>query len=332
MGLEAAGTFLKTYSSFFATTHTRADGDAIASVLAAAACCRWLGRPCRVVIPDPKPHDSFRFLPGIETVEGAEDVEPGFSPEAAIVVDVPNLERLGAVRRLLPEMERVANIDHHPSNTGFGGAVYVDPGASSSAELLHDLALHLGLPVDGELAVLIYTGIVYDTGRFAFSNTSPKAVSIAAEMLRRGVEPHEVSRALYYERRVADLRALGRCMEALELHLEGRVSVMSVPHALYASHPAPPLDTEGFVDTALSVEGVEVACLLKEEEPGMVRVSLRSKGPCDVDAVARSFDGGGHVKAAGCSLSGSLEEVKGEVVVALGRAMALGRSTEVSSG
>jgi phosphoesterase RecJ-like protein len=331
MGIEAVATFLTSHKSFFATTHTRADGDAIASVLAVAACCRRLGRHCRIIIPDAKPQDSYRFLPGIELIEGAETIEAGFSPEAAIVVDVPNLDRLGLVRQYLPAMERVANIDHHPSNIGFGDATYVDPGASSSVELVYDLVLHLGLDVDEELAVLVYTGIVYDTGRFSFSNTSPKALAIAAEMLRRGVDPHEVSSSLYYERPVADLRALGHCMGGLELHLADKVSVMSVPYTMYASHPKPPLHTEGFVDTALSVEGVEVACLLKEEEPGKVRVSLRSKGPCDVDAVARSFGGGGHVKAAGCGLSGSLVEVKSKVLEALSRAMGLKRPTEVRS-
>jgi phosphoesterase RecJ-like protein len=332
MGIEAVGTFLQAYGSFFATTHKRADGDAIASVLAVAACCRQLGRPCRVVIPDSKPHASYDFLPGIDAVEGVDAIGAGFSAEAAVVVDVPNLKRIGSIRDYLPPMDRVANIDHHPSNSGFGGAVYVDTEASSTVELIYDVARHLGLSIDRELAVLVYTGILYDTGRFSFSNTSPKALAIASEMLQLGVDPHEVSRALYYERPAADLRALGRCMEKLELHLGDRVSLMTVPHALYAAHPTSPLNTEGFVDTALSVEGVEVACLLKEEEPGKVRVSLRSKGPCNVDAVARQFDGGGHVKAAGCSLSGSLEEVKEKLLEALARALAAEAATEVTRG
>lgn len=93
--------------------------------------------------------------------------------------------------------------------------------------------------------------------------------------------------------------------------------MMTVPNALYAAHASPPLDTEGFVDAALSVQGVEVACLLKEELPGTVRVSLRSKGPVDVNAVARGFNGGGHVKAAGCEISGSLEEAEAKLLEAL---------------
>ena len=157
-------------------------------------------------------------------------------------------------------------------------------------------------------------------------------MAIAAEMLRLGVDPHAVSRAIFYERPVASLRALGSCLEALELHLDRRVSIMTVPQALYAAHSDPPLDTEGFVDTALSVEGVEVACLLKEEEPGLVSVSLRSKGPCDVDAVARRFEGGGHVKAAGCRLSGSVAEAKTRILEELAQALRLGTPTEVARG
>ncbi len=332
MGMEAVGRFLLDHPSFFTTTHPNADGDAIASVLAVAACLRRLGRPCRVVIPDEEPHPAYRFLPGFESVEGPGAVRAGLEAAAAVVVDVPSPERLGPLKEALPPMERVANIDHHPSNTGFGSAVYVDPEASSSVELVYDVARHLGLAVDRDLATLVYTGMLYDTGRFSFSNTSAKALSIASEMLRAGVEPYEVARALYYERPLADLRALGHCMEAMELHLAGRVSVMSVPHVLYSTRTETPLDTEGFVDTALSVEGVEVACLLKEEEPGRVRVSLRSKGPCDVDAVARRFEGGGHVKAAGCSLSGSLEEAKAVLLETLAQALAVGEATEVGRG
>jgi phosphoesterase RecJ-like protein len=214
-------------------------------------------------------------------------------------------------------LERVANIDHHPSNNGFGSAVFVEPGASSTAELIYDVARHLGIEVDREMAVLIYTGILYDTGRFSHSNTSAKALAIASEMIGLGVEPSEVSRALYYERPAGDLRALGHCLERLKLHQGGRLSVMTVPNALFAAHASPPLDTEGFVDAALSVQGVEVACLLKEELPGTVRVSLRSKGPVDVNAVARGFNGGGHVKAAGCEISGSLEEAEAKLLEAL---------------
>ena len=321
MGIAAVATFLRTHTSFFATTHSNADGDALASVLAVQACCRQLGRPCRIVIPDASPEPTYSFLPGIEAVEGPSSLEAGLSAEAAVVVDVPSLERLGPIEDSLPPLERVANIDHHPSNTGFGGAVCVDQGASSTVELIYDVVRHLGLTIDRDMATLIYTGIFFDTGRFSFSNTSPKAVAIAAEMLELGVDPHSVSRALYYERPVDSLRAMGRCLEALELHLDGRVSFMMVPNALYADHPDPPLDTGAFVDAAISVKGAEVACLFKEERPGLVRVSLRSKGPCEVDAVAGLFGGGGHTKAAGCSLEGSLAEAKAKVLEALAKAM-----------
>jgi phosphoesterase RecJ-like protein len=332
MGVAALAAFLRTHASFLATTHINADGDGLASALAVAALCRKLGRPCRVIIPDPAPDTTYLFLPGIEAVEGLEALEAGFSPEAAVVVDVPNLARLGPIQDFLPPLERVANIDHHPSNTRFGGAICVDPQASSSVELVHDVVQYLGLTIDPEMAVLIYTGIVFDTGRFSFSNTSPKALAIAAEMIRLGVDPHAVSRAIFYERPVVSLRALGSCLEALELHLDGRVSVMTVPHPLYSAHTDPPLDTEGFVDAALSVGGVEVACLLKEEEPGLVRVSLRSKGPCNVDAVAGRFGGGGHAKAAGCSLPGSVAEAKAKVLEVLAGALRLGTTTELARG
>jgi phosphoesterase RecJ-like protein len=317
MGLEAVGTFLKTHQSFFATTHSNADGDALASVLALERLCRKLGRPCRVIIPDSSPDEAFSFLPGLDKVEGPEALAQGQVAEAALVVDVPNLERLGPIGKALPPWPKVANIDHHPSNTGFGGAVYVDEQASSSVELIYNLIGHLGVSLDRDFAVLIYTGIVFDTGRFSFSNTTARALAVASEMLRYGVEPQRISRALYYERPVESLRVLGQCLAEMELHLDGRVSLMTVPHGLYQIPSGETLDTEGFVDSALSAKGAEVACLLKEVEPGRVRVSLRSKGSCDVNAVARRFDGGGHSKAAGCTLSGSLDAVKARVLEAL---------------
>jgi phosphoesterase RecJ-like protein len=172
---------------------------------------------------------------------------------------------------------------------------------------------------DVALGTWIYTGIAYDTGRFRFSSTTPSAMIIAGEMVRAGANPQLIAEQLFYEYRPATLSLLSCALQSLEYFLDGRVSVMCLDHAVLGQARYQDEDTDGFVDYAVSVQGTEVALFLREHEPGQIRISLRAKHDFDVRAVAELFAGGGHRKAAGARMTGTIGEVKARLLAEIQR-------------
>jgi phosphoesterase RecJ-like protein len=204
-------------------------------------------------------------------------------------------------------------IDHHPSDDHFGRFNSVDTVASSTAELVYRLCVDLGIPFDAALGTWLYTGIAFDTGRFRHSSTTPEALIIAGEMVRAGANPQLIAEQLFYEYRPTTLSLLAPTLQSLECVLDGRVSILSLDYAVIGQARYADEDMDGFVDYAVSLQGVEVAVFLREHEPGQIRISLRAKHDVDVRAVAEVF-GGGYRKSAGARLTGTLAEAKARLV------------------
>jgi len=295
---------------FLVTSHVNPDGDGLACMLACGRLLRTLGKQVWLVA-DGFLSPRYGYLPEIGTVvayrEGLEDELPVAN---VITVDVPVLSRLERVARLIPRHAAILKIDHHPADEHFGLLNYVDTDVSSTAELVYSLCVGLGIPFDAALATWIYTGIAFDTGRFRFSSTTPNALVIAGEMVRAGANPQLIAEQLFYEYRPTTLSLLTSTLQSLEYLLDGRVAVLSLDYALLSQPRYRDEDVDGFVDYAVSLQGVEVALFLREHEPGQIRVSLRAKHAFDVRQVAEAFGGGGHRKAAGARLSGTLDEAK----------------------
>ncbi|MFH1008728.1 MAG: bifunctional oligoribonuclease/PAP phosphatase NrnA [Candidatus Latescibacterota bacterium] len=299
-GIAAA---LATYDDFLIATHVYADGDAIGAVLLCAAILRKLGKRSQIVLHDAAPDLRYRFLPGFSEIHSFEQTPDPGPIRALLALDVPTMARIGDVAQLLPDGIPVLVVDHHASNEAFGQENFVRPEASSTCELLHEVVTELGLPFDEPMATCLYTGIAFDTGGFRFSNTSGEALRIAAEMVDRGVRPDRIADALFHRRSYEATRHLGRVLSGIELHLSEKVSSIYLPGDRSK-------DTDGFINYALFIDGVEVAFFIRDEEPGHFRVSLRSQNEVDVNLIAGRFGGGGHRKAAGCRMAGRVEEVK----------------------
>jgi bifunctional oligoribonuclease and PAP phosphatase NrnA len=299
---------------FLVTSHVNPDGDGLASMLACGRILRSLGKQVWLVT-DGFLSPRYGYLPQLDTVvayrDGLEDELPVAN---VITVDVPVLSRLERVERLIPGDAAILKIDHHPADEHFGSFNYVDTAVSSTAELVYYLCLVLEIPFDAALATWIYTGIAFDTGRFRFSSTTPNALVIAGEMVRAGANPQRIAEQLFYEYRPTTLSLLTSTLQSLEYFLDGRVAVLSLDHALLSQPRYRDEDADGFVDYAVSLQGVEVALFLREHNPGEIRVSLRAKNAFDVREVAEIFGGGGHRKAAGARWSGTLEEIKARLV------------------
>ena len=310
--LKKIKTFIDDNESFLVTSHVNPDGDAVASMLLMVHLLSCLGKRAAAVIDDAVPR-KFDYLHGIERIItfGAFDAtEPH---DGIIVVDASSPERTGRLQTLIESGTPVINIDHHASNTRFGDFNFIDPGASSSAELAHQVFSNWPCSVTPEIASIVYSGIVCDTGRFLFPNTTAAALALCSSMVEKGARPDEIAGNLYHRNSQNTVHALADALSTLEFHFNGSVACIYLANA-----QGEDIDTEGFVDHLLSIEGTEVQIFMIEKAPGEYRISMRSKSHIDVNAVAHHFGGGGHIRAAGCVVRGSREEIQDRLLQVLG--------------
>ena len=241
--------------------------------------------------------------------------------DVVAILDCPDLGRAGRVAQLLPAGLPVLNIDHHPDNTFFGTVNLVDPEASSVCELLYRVSRANGLSLPVAAATNLFAGILTDTGRFCFSNTTAEALAAAAELVRLGADPVSVGWRLYEDFALGQLRLWAQVVETIELVVTGRVAVAVITQEMLDRHGVVLEDTQEFAEIPRMVSGVDVGLLLRELRGGEVKVSLRSRGAVDVNAMAVRLGGGGHRHAAGSVLPGTVGEVRGRVLAVVSQAL-----------
>lgn len=305
--------FLRSHDGFLLSSHVNADGDAISALLAMGNLLTKLGKRHRIILHDKTPDQKFKFLPQFETIESYySGMLKGDTIRSAILLDTPGFGRIGDVATLVKsgQIIEILNIDHHESNDGFGTLRFLDERASSSSELVYRLCRRLNVPFDASLASQIYTGIMFDTGRFQFANTSPDTFMICAEMVAAGAQPDLISGAVYNEKSYESIRTLGKVLLTLERYLDGKVCMMHIPKEDFHED----IDLEGFVDYGIAIREVEVSVFFKEYETNRYRLSLRSRGKVNVNQLASAFSGGGHARAAGCFIDGPLKEAKRQLL------------------
>jgi len=303
---------LRAADKLLLTTHENPDGDALGSLLAMNAILRQLGKDSLMYMsPDefPLPWE-YRGL----HFEGLLGAPPGDVAERTIVfLDCGNIDRM-PVDFLQADGLHILNIDHHHDNTRFGTVNLVCSIASSTAEMVWRIAKELDVEITPEIAEALYVGLVTDTGRFMYENTSPAAHRMAAELIEAGVEPHRIYRQLFEELPFRRLQLLQRALASVQRHDDGAITIAHLTKDDYEQTGALETDSEGVVDHMRAVEGTRVAVLVREllsdDRCGMRKVSLRATdGAVDVSRVAREFGGGGHPQAAGFSTAVSYPEL-----------------------
>ena len=304
-------------NSFLLACHERPDGDCLGAALALAWALRAMGKDAVVLSPDGVP-EHYRFLPGSDAVVTSVD---NTDFDVAVLVDSELTKRVGKSGGILTGARVHVRIDHHPSPDGFGQIRIVDSTVSSSCELIAELFEANGIPIDADTATLLLTGMVFDTGGFRFQNTSPATFEVAARLAALGASPSAIAREVFESRPLMALRLLGTALGSLQMEDDGRIVWGEIALGDFKALGASDADTEGAVNLVASVKGPVVAILLREVEPGTVRVSLRSREGFDVNRVARAFDGGGHAAAAGCTVNGSLDEARSRVIAEVRRWM-----------
>jgi bifunctional oligoribonuclease and PAP phosphatase NrnA len=319
LALDGFESFIAEGNRFLITAHVDPDGDAVGSCLALKLALRQLGKEGDVILESPVPA-ALGFLPSADTILRPETVTKRY--DEAFVLDSSSLDRAGSVgeRCLTPEA-KVAVIDHHWGNDGFGHIRLVNPESSATAELIYDLIEHLKIPITPEIAECLYTGILSDTGGFRFANTSSSTLRVAARLVERGARASRVAEALYATKTAPSLRILGMALASLETKSDGKIGAMTISRDMFEKAGATSEDADGIVQYAKSLAGARVGILVQEVGPNEIRASLRSDGTVDVNEVAAQFGGGGHRNAAGLKVRGKLEQVRRDLFSALERAM-----------
>ncbi|MBI5814531.1 MAG: bifunctional oligoribonuclease/PAP phosphatase NrnA [Nitrospinae bacterium] len=317
---EALG-FVSAHKRFLISTHVNPDGDGIGSAMGLKWALVRLGKEAEIVI-ESDPPAMYDFFGNYGWVKG---IGPATAPlekfDTVITVDAPNIERLGKAAQLIAGGAKVMVIDHHVSNEKFGDVNYIDETAAASAEMIYRFVRALGLTPDRDCAEYLYSGILIDTGRFRFSNTSPEVLRAGADLVAAGARPHKIAERLFFTNTFETTKGLGKMIESIQLHAGGKVATAEFGLEYINSEEWKKVDTEGFVNHPLAIEGVEVAVFFKEVKPGVTRASLRAKNDFDVNAVAGIFGGGGHAKAAGCTINAPLEEAKKKLLGEIAKAL-----------
>lgn len=310
---KQAETFVSKPGPYLVVSHLHPDGDAIGSTLAVGLILKRLGKRAVMVNESPVPY-KFRFLPDAENILTPEEAEAEGPFRRVIAVDVADRDRMGTVRRLLAEDVKVLNIDHHPTNDRFGTCNLVMPEAAATAEILCLWAQRLEVEWDRPLATCLYTGLLTDTGGFRYSNTTPEVMELASGLLRHGVDPGGVADRVIETMTRGQLALLRRSLDTLTFSDDGQVGWMKLNREDFRATGAEEEDLDGIVNYARNVMGVDVGILFRETDVGRVKASLRSREIVDVGKLALSLGGGGHARAAGCTLTGTMEEAEQRVL------------------
>jgi phosphoesterase RecJ-like protein len=298
--------FINHNDNFLVSAHVNADGDAVASVIAVGLLLEHLKKSYYMVLHDAQINSRYSYLKNFDRII-THNFALDLQIKAAIILDLPGIKRLGSVEKLLPNRSKIVKIDHHPEEDDFAVVSMVDENASSTTQLVYEILEQAKVKINLDLAQAIYTGIVYDTGRFSFSNTTARDMYICGKMIDVGVKPAIINDHIFFENSFDAIRTIGRGLAEIEHYLNGAVNVIYLDHTIMSrDHHG---EIEELANYSVAIRGGKVGIFIREIRPRFHKVSLRAKEEVDVNRVARNFNGGGHIRAAGCRLDGTKTEV-----------------------
>ncbi|MEW6607469.1 MAG: bifunctional oligoribonuclease/PAP phosphatase NrnA [bacterium] len=305
---------LQKEDNFLITAHIHPEGDSIGSQLATAILLQKLGKRVTIINEDPPP-ENYHFLPECDKILIYTPEYERYKFDVGIVLDCNQFERVGKVAGLIKHVPLIINIDHHPDSPGIGDYNYINTTASACAEQIYQVIKAMDFKLDYNLALPLYVGIMTDTGSFKQVNTTPTSHKIVAELLNCGIDPNEVASQIYEANTASSVKLLGKILDSLKTNLDGKIIIAHITQKmLKETDPASEIEPERIIDQLRSIKGVEVILLFRDLGHDRIKVNLRSKSAFSVSEIAKIFSGGGHMRAAGCVIEGSLSDVEKKVV------------------
>lgn len=287
--------------------HVSADGDALGSSLALLLALRKMGKESDIYIEEEIP-SLYSFLPEKEYFKVY-----GGNPkkyDLVFALDTGDLLRLGKRVEIFDNAEFTINIDHHPTNTEFASINLVKSSAAAVGEMIYELINIMGVSLDVNIATCLYVAITTDTGGFKYSNTTSSTHQITADLINNGVDVSKISQQVFEIVPLKKVRLMGMAINSIEISEAGRVAFITITNEMIKAAGASDEDCDGLVNIARNISGVEVAVLIRQRTDDEFKINFRSQNYVDVSAIANKYSGGGHKKAAGCTVRGSMEEVK----------------------
>ncbi len=307
--LQDAVRFLRAHDDILLIAHVSPDGDTLGSCFALYGALLELGKHAQVVCEDPVPA-IYRFLPFSDQLITPDQAKPA---EAAVCIDCADLARTGRCETLFHTARTTLNIDHHGTNDRYAEENFVQK-AGATGELIYNVIASLKITLNKNIASCLYAAITTDTGNFAYSNTTPDTLRIAAELLDTGIDLPFLNRCLFRTVPFHKLKLHSLAVSKTQLYEYGRIGLSFITQEEMRSCGATGEDSEGIIDAIRDIDTVEVAALLRESDDGLIRVSLRGKSSADVSKIAVLFGGGGHRLAAGCTMKPPIDLAYEEIL------------------
>ena len=283
--------------------HKNPDGDTIGCAGALCLALKALGKNAAVLCSDP--------IPSLYDFMGLELFDSSFTPGFVVAVDVASIQLFGDRNNVQKYAEHVdLCIDHHASNSGYAYETLLDPGAAAACELMIDVIEEMGVPLTPAIADCLYTGISTDTGCFRFSSTTARTHKAAARVMEAGANIEMLNARLFESRSRGRIEIEKMALESLEYFFDGRCAMICLTWDQIVTSGVAGAELEDLTSLPRSIEGVEVGLTLRQQKDGSYRISIRTAGAVDACAIARHLGGGGHARAAGCEISGNLDNAR----------------------
>ena len=308
--LKQAGKLIERANKIVLSSHVNPDGDNVGSTLGLYHALKRTNKDITILLDDDLP-DNLGMMKGLDLYQKPQDGQI-IECDLLIILDV-DVDRIGKVKDVVKAP--ILNIDHHISNTKVSDYCYVDADAAATAQIVYSLIKEMNWNITPECATCIYTGLCSDTGFFRYSNTTPYTLRAAADLLEAGARPDKISE-VFDARSFSSVKAAGKAIETIELYHDGKIALMVIDKALKQSAD----NTEGFVNFARNIRGVDVAVMIKYADDKVTRVSMRSKS-VNVSKIAQNIGGGGHIRAAGATVNKNLNDAKNIVLDAIIKGM-----------
>lgn len=315
MSLKKVINCIKNNHNFLITSHTNPEGDALGAELAFFRLLKAMGKHATIINTD-KAHPGYGFLPEINNIMRFQKNIKNVRFNCLVVLDCSDLRRCGGVTKLNTGLKTIVNIDHHISNLRFGNINWVESGASSCSEMIYKLYKALHIPLNRNIAMLLYVGILTDTGSFRYSNVNSLTHKIVSELLRFDLDVVEIYKNIYENIPFQDMKLLIKILPTLRRQFQGKIAWFQIKQNLIKNKKISFDLSEHILSFGRMIRDVEVVVLFKENlsRKDEIRVNFRSTGKIDVNKIAQFFGGGGHKTASGCTLKGNIDHVRRRVL------------------
>lgn len=308
--MDKAIELIQSSKNIYIASHVQPDGDNIGSILALALALRKINKEVYILKTDEVPSD-YKFLPSVDLIM---DYEYPRDIDLFIALDSSDLNRLGKNKAFFELAKNTINIDHHVSNDNYGDINIIDSKAAATGEIIFNFINRLNIELDKDIATCIYTAISTDTGSFMYDNVTDKTHNIIAELIKLDIDKSNININLYQSRSIERTNLFIKAFSTLKTFNDNKIAIVKVTREMLTESGAKMEDTEGIISFVREIAPVEIACLLKEFDDKEIKVSMRSKRYANVASICQAFNGGGHIRAAGCTIYENIDAAEKLVV------------------